>query len=95
MDRSLEPAPTIPVKITSEQSFRPTARSLRNQGHLSEHSTDSSENDVKYLTGEIRVSSVADARIQITGGKSVSGILVLTNYRLKLVVSEKLLNSGY
>ena len=93
VERTLDQIPAIPVKITSEQSFRPAEFSQRNNGNSTENLTENGENDMKYLSGEIRVSSVTDAKIQITGGKTITGVLVLTNYRLKLIVSEKLLNS--
>ena len=93
MERAVEQAPIIPVVITSESSFRPEERSMRNHGFSANNSIEIGESDMKYLSGEMLISSVDDVKVQIAAGRSLSGILVLTNYRLKLLVSEKLLNS--
>ena len=94
IEKSSEQTSIIPVVITSEPSFRPEERSLRSHGLSTNGFIEiDGDSDMKYLSGEMYISSVNDVKVQIHAGRALSGVLVLTNYRLKLLVSEKLLNS--
>ena len=82
---------------TAAETAGPSAdQSVRNNSsveHFAENFAENAENDTKYLSGESPISEVIDSRIQIAAGRSLVGNLVLTNYRLKFVVSKKLLKS--
>ena len=73
------------MKIPSDVPPRATEHSSENLENM--------ENETKYLTGESPICNVNDTRIQIAGNRSLMGNLVLTNYRLQLVVSKKILSS--
>ena len=46
-----------------------------------------SEVKIKFLTGEYRLLSIIDAFIQVGPGKTISGILYMTNYRVAFIPS--------
>jgi Myotubularin-like phosphatase domain len=73
------------MKIPSDVPPKATEHSPENLENM--------ENDTKYLTGESPICNINDTRIQIAGNRSLLGNLVLTNYRLQLVVSKKILGS--
>jgi Myotubularin-like phosphatase domain len=73
------------MKIPSDVPPKATEHSSENLENM--------ENDTKYLTGESPICNINDTRIQIAGNRSLMGNLVLTNYRLQLVVSKKILSS--
>ena len=94
IEKYSEQASIVPVMITSEPSFRPEERSLRGHGLSTSNFIEIGGDSVmKYLSGEMYISSVNDVKVQVHAGRALNGVLVLTNYRLKLFVSEKLLNS--
>ena len=94
IEKYSEQASIVPVMITSEPSFRPEERSLRGQGLSTSNFIEIGGDSVmKYLSGEMYIRSVNDVKVQVHAGRALNGVLVLTNYRLKLFVSEKLLNS--
>jgi Myotubularin-like phosphatase domain len=81
---------------TTESSYRCAEQTTQKpsvEQYAAENLAENADNDTKYLSGESPISNVPDSRIQITSGRSITGNLVLTNYRLKFVVSKKLLNS--
>ena len=82
--------------MSAETAGPSVNQSMRNNNpaeHFAENFAENAENDTKYLSGESPISEVIDSRIQIAAGRSLVGNLVLTNYRLKFVVSKKLLKS--
>jgi hypothetical protein len=81
------------IADTSYRCAEQTTQKPSVEQYAAENIAENADNDTKYLSGESPISNVSDSRIQITAGRSVTGNLVLTNYRLKFVVSKKLLNS--